>query len=62
LSELKDCPFCFSPLKEFPIVMTGRKILPNSHTIECIRCGATGGTGWSKEETIEKWNRRTAAL
>ena len=58
--ELKDCPFCGNQVKNYPVVMViqKRRILPDSHVVECTQCGATGGTGWSRAEAIRNWNRR----
>tara|TARA_Y100000593_G_C4104830_1_gene235054 strand:- start:201 stop:380 length:180 start_codon:yes stop_codon:yes gene_type:complete len=51
--EVKPCPFCGSHDVQHECLSS-----INLFWIECWGCGASGGSGESFAEAIEKWNYR----
>lgn len=53
VEELKSCPFCDSEEVEM------LEYTNTAFVICCLKCYTTGPQGTTKEEAIEKWNRRS---
>ncbi|MDD4095285.1 MAG: Lar family restriction alleviation protein [Oscillospiraceae bacterium] len=60
--DLKPCPYCDYDMAIHPricwFIHELKQISPDSIQVYCLGCGARGGTAWSEEEAIKKWNRR----
>jgi Lar family restriction alleviation protein len=60
-AELKPCPFCGNDNKEeFAFFSEQRSISGKRRTVynAACSCGAMGPDGHTKEEAVERWNRR----
>lgn len=53
--EIKPCPFCGSNHVGIKIVYGGRTGF-NVFAVNCVKCGASGAEGKTKEEAIALWN------
>lgn len=64
MTELKPCPFCRGEAEiwiEY-IKYGSRKYgydEMNAYHCGCKKCGISMRSGWSEEDAIEAWNRRT---
>ena len=62
MEEIKPCPFCGESIILFYIVSDGGDCPPKGFkedwAAECEKCLAEGPWGKSRDEAIEKWNKR----
>lgn len=63
--NLADFPCCMTvkPVRSDEYLIEkikSKKIIGSDagYNVFCVRCGALGARGMSKEECVEKWNRR----